>query len=81
MKCLQCSSEDIVQNVRAVDHGDANHKYDLQLEVYENPAAWVFKGAHQGVLRANVCADCGFVMFSVSVGDASELKRHKNANG
>ncbi|PHS10662.1 MAG: hypothetical protein COA78_10900 [Blastopirellula sp.] len=76
MKCLQCNSERIVMNVRAVDR-EQHHKHDLTLEVYENPDAWVFKGVHEGVLKGNVCADCGFVMFSLSVSDAQKLERHQ----
>lgn len=79
MKCLQCESSRIVADVRAVDHGHGNGKLDLKLEVYGKPDAWIFKEAHAGILRANVCADCGFVMFSVSVKDARKLERHQKS--
>lgn len=39
MKCLQCASERIVKNVRVVDRGYKNVKYDLKLEVDEKPNA------------------------------------------
>ena len=77
MKCLQCDSKRIVENVRAVDHGMNNTKLDLRLEVYDKPDAWVFKGAVGGILKANVCVDCGFVMFAVSTADAQTLERHQ----
>ncbi len=77
MKCLQCGSKDIVKNVRIVDRGDHLTRHDLNLEVYANPSAWVFKDAKQGILRANVCAECGFVMISVSKSDAIKLKQAK----
>ena len=78
MKCLQCSSERIVRNVRVVDRAHANMKSDLRIEVYENPDAVLFKGAHGEVLKANVCAECGFVMLSVSVSEARKLERFQN---
>ena len=77
MKCLQCESERIVKNVRAVDRGDTNMKLDLRIEVYDNPDAWIFKGAVEGILKANVCVDCGFVMFAVSTEDAEKLERYQ----
>ena len=77
MKCLQCQSERIVKNVRAVDKGESNMTLDLSLEVYSDPQAWIFKGTQRGVLKANVCVECGFVMFNVSVEDAKNLERFK----
>jgi len=76
MKCLQCDSTDIVKKVRVVDKGDGSSKSDLNLEVYEDPSALIFKGTHKGKLSANVCVDCGFVMFTVSTRTARELKRY-----
>ena len=81
MKCLQCESDDIIRNVRVVDRGDHHAKYNLSLEVYANPKAWVFKDTKTGHVRANVCADCGFVMMTVSKADAQKLKRAKATGG
>ena len=44
MKCLQCGSDDIVEDVRVVDHFDTAAKKDLELEVYEVQGAVIFKG-------------------------------------
>ena len=77
MKCLQCKSERIVKNVRVVDRGNNNYRRDLKLEVYESPDNIFFRGEHEAVLKANVCAKCGFVMFTVSIEEATELERHK----
>ena len=77
MKCLQCGSSDIVQDVHVADHGDAGIVGDLAFEVHEAPEAWIFKGTHRAVLRGTVCTDCGYVMFSVSVSDARKLKKYK----
>lgn len=77
MRCLQCDSSRIVEDTRCIDRGESHLKHSLTLEVYANPEAWIFKDPQQGILRANVCADCGFVMFNVSVADAQKLERHK----
>ena len=78
MTCLQCESTDIVKQVRVVDKGHNHYKSDLSLVVYEDPDAFIFKGAHQGKLSANVCVDCGFVMFTVTTSTARELKKYQN---
>jgi len=80
LKCLQCNSTDIVKNVRAVDRSHSNSINDLKLEVYENPNALFFKGVYEGRLKANICVDCGFVMWNISVIEARSLKRHQNKN-
>ena len=77
MKCLQCGSDDIVKNVRAVDHTDYKSKTDFKLEVYAKPEAWIFKEPHEGTVRANVCASCGYIMFNLSLEDAIKLKNKK----
>ena len=79
MKCLQCDSERIVRDVRAVDYSDNTLRRDLKLEVYRDPNALIFKGTIDGTLKANVCVDCGFVMFNVSTKDALKLEKVANA--
>ena len=73
MKCLQCQSGRIVHNAKAVDYIDYTIKKPLKLELDANPDAWVFKGTTGGHLSARVCADCGFVMFSMDKADAEKL--------
>lgn len=75
MKCLQCHSERLVHNASAVDYIDLAIKRPLKIELDSNPEAWVFKGTKAGDLRAAVCADCGFVMFSMTKADAEKLYR------
>ncbi len=77
-KCLNCNGNNIVTDIRAVDKGDG--KRDLTLEVYEDPDAVLFKGMHNASLRADVCRDCGHVMFHVSIDKAAEFSTHKDAN-
>ncbi len=78
MNCNACGSSDIVENVRIVDIGHGNSKTDLQLEVYASPEAWVFKGAQQADLWANVCAQCGHVMLYIDKVSAAAIKQYKN---
>ncbi len=81
LTCMRCGSKDIVRDVRVVDRGEGNSKTDLKLEVYENPDALIFKGTHKARLSADVCADCGFAMLSVSAKAARELKKHGKLQG
>ncbi len=73
MKCLQYGSEDIVEGVRVMDE-NKYQRGDLQLEVYENPDAMIFKGAMNASLSTNVCVGCDFVMFYVTPQAAKEIK-------
>ena len=82
MKCIQCQSERLVHNAKAVDYIDFGVKRPLKLELDSNPDAWVFKGTTAGELNATVCADCGFVMFSMAKHDADRLYSiQREANG
>ena len=73
MKCIQCQSDRLVLDAKAVDYIDLAMKKPLKLELDSNPDAWVFKGTKAGELNATVCADCGFVMFSMARHDAERL--------
>lgn len=77
MKCLQCGSSDIVRNVRAFDRDHGGLGQDLPLQVHNNPDAMFFKGPELFPLKANVCAQCGFVMLSVSRDEAKRIKAVK----
>jgi hypothetical protein len=77
MKCLQCDSLDIIKGVKPVDKGEGNWRKDLELEVYKDPEAWLFKGPEKAVLMTNVCADCGYVMWNISVSDAKRFKKYQ----
>ena len=75
-KCLNCSGSNIASGIRVIDRGHGDGKRDLKLEVYDKPDALVFKGAHDASLHADVCKECGHVMFYVEVDDATELSNH-----
>lgn len=51
--------------------------YNLSLEVYANPSAWLFKETHSSPMLANVCVECGYVMFYVSIPEARKLEQQK----
>ena len=76
-KCLNCGGSNIVTDVRVVDRGEGNSRRDLKLEVYDNPDALIFKGAHDASLRADVCKHCGHVMLYIPVDKASEFAERK----
>ena len=78
MKCLQCQSERLVHDAKAVDYFDMAMKRPLKLELDSNPDAWLFKGTQAGELNASICSDCGFVMFSMAKEDAEKLYRIQN---
>lgn len=75
-RCLNCDGSRIVSDVRVLDRGHSNLKGDLKLEVYKEPDAIFFKEPHQGTLRADVCEDCGHVMFFVTRNEAAELSKY-----
>ena len=73
MKCLQCGSDRIAADVRVIDRGDGNVTRDFSLQTYENPQAFLFKGAESYSVSANVCANCGFIMLSVPKDVAAQI--------
>jgi len=75
-KCLNCSGLNIASGIRVVDRGHGDGKRDLKLEVYEKPDAMIFKGTHDASLHADVCKDCGHVMFFIATDKASEFSEY-----
>ena len=76
-KRLNCNGSRIVPDITVVDRGHSKYRRDLTLEVYENPSAIIFKGAHEAGLMADVCTDCGHVMLYITVDKALELAEYK----
>jgi formate dehydrogenase assembly factor FdhD len=64
-KCSSCGSEEVIRNVKIVDHGYMDSKYDLAIELHGKPDALIFKDTRKGVLSATVCGQCGKVELSV----------------
>jgi|TARA_B100000959_G_scaffold258002_1_gene292557 predicted RNA-binding Zn-ribbon protein involved in translation (DUF1610 family) len=80
MKCVQCGSHAIARHLRTVDHGDENWKREQTIEAYADPKAWIFKGTKSAALKANVCTECGYVMFTISKAAAKEIGKIKKVN-
>ena len=58
--CAKCQSTKIIPKARIIDTND-NFKWDLTVEVYEDPDALIFKGAHRENMFARICGECGYV--------------------
>ncbi len=64
-KCSSYGSEEVIRNVKIVDHGYMDSKHDLAIELHGKPDALIFKDTRKGVLSATVCGQCGKVELSV----------------
>ena len=62
-KCAECNSEKIIKDALVIDRGDANSDHILQVAVDEKPSAFVFKNRMYSDVKADVCADCGYISF------------------
>lgn len=60
--CPKCGSSDIVK-ARAVDRGDGNANFTMEVVTYDKPEALIFKGKRSANLEAWVCRECGFTEF------------------
>lgn len=68
MKCSRCGSDKIMPNLRIYDFANpvgTSRKNWIGIEVVAKPDALIFKDAHQELLRATVCGDCGNVELTV----------------
>lgn len=62
-ECRECNSTRIIKNARALDRGDYNANLGFNVAVDEKPEAMIFKQARGSAVRADVCADCGYISF------------------
>ena len=60
--CPKCGSSDVIK-ARAVDRGDGNGNYTMEVATYDNPDAFIFKGKKSADLEAWVCRECGYTEF------------------
>ena len=77
MKCTQCGSTQIFQHLRVLDQVGEKDKSDLALETHLSPQALFLTDAVSIPVAANVCIDCGNVMFSIR--DAADLAKIQQA--
>ena len=63
--CPDCGSEKIVPSLPLLDHyGDYGaYNKEASVAVHGKPEAWVFKDTTLGTLTADVCGECGLVVF------------------
>ena len=77
MKCIQCGSTDLLDDVGVIDRGKNNSRWDLTLVTHRDPDALFFKEPIEAPVRAKVCASCGFVMLFAKPSDVEELRSGK----
>ena len=75
-ECSNCKSNNIISNVRIIDHGHGDYKRDLALETYKDPNAIFFKGTKRFPLKTEVCSNCGKVEFYID--NPQELMKHND---
>jgi hypothetical protein len=63
-RCPACASTRVIPRVHVIDQGQGSHG-SLNVVVYGNPEALLFKDRLWGQLAADVCGDCGHVQFRV----------------
>lgn len=62
--CRACGSTKMIPNVYVLDQGKGSDGY-LQVVVYGDPQALIFKDRVYGHLRAWICGNCGFTELRV----------------
>ena len=77
MKCTQCGSSRIFRHLRVLDQVGESDKNDLALETHLNPQALFLTDAVSIPMAANVCVDCGNVMFALR--DPADLEKIRQA--
>lgn len=62
-KCPECNSEKIIKEALAIDRGDQYSTNNMIVGIEQNPKAFIFKNRTDSDVRAEVCADCGYISF------------------
>jgi len=73
LQCAKCGSAKIIPQARILDQGPHGTR-DLQVVVYGDPQALVFKDRLYGKLTADICGACGHVELRVE--NPAELFDH-----
>jgi len=71
LHCPKCGSSKIIPNARLLEHDRFG---EIQIVVYGNPEALLFKDRHYGRLTADICGACGHVELRVE--NPEELYDH-----
>jgi hypothetical protein len=64
LKCAVCGSSKIIPSVTVVDQGQMSSGF-LQVVVYGDPDALLFKNGHYRQLMADICGECGHAALRV----------------
>ena len=59
-KCSECKSEKIIKNANVWETDHSSDK-PLNVAIDQSPNAFIFKERNYSTVRADVCADCGFI--------------------
>lgn len=69
-KCPECESENIIKDALLLDRGETSSNHILQIAVDEDPSAYIFKSRHYSDVRAEICAECGYISIYATHPDA-----------
>lgn len=60
-KCFECESEKIIKNANVWETNKDGGDESLRVAIDQSPNALIFRKRKCSTVRADVCADCGFI--------------------
>ncbi|HEX8299011.1 MAG TPA: hypothetical protein VF594_07590 [Rubricoccaceae bacterium] len=66
LRCLRCGSDSAIPDARVLSPDSNGAHKILEVGVQKHPEALVFKSEVRSRVRAQVCADCGFVELTAA---------------
>jgi hypothetical protein len=72
-RCPRCGSTKLIRDVTVTDQGQGSDG-KLEIVVFGNPGALIFKDRLIGEIRADICGVCGHMEFRVA--NPGQLYRH-----
>ncbi len=79
-KCPECESEKLIKNANVFGKYDGSDK-SLDVAIDKSPNALIFKERNYSTVRADVCADCGFIkMYATQPKVLWEAYLHQQEN-
>ncbi len=71
--CPRCGSKKLIRDVTVADQGESSDG-TLEVVVFRNPEALIFKDCLTGEIRADICGSCGHIEFRVA--NPGQLYQH-----
>ena len=71
-RCVKCGHSQLIPDARVVCLGDGGDQ-DVRVRIDMHPDALILKLAQRSVLRACICANCGYTEFFIDPPDAEAL--------